>query len=90
MFELFAKLIANHVDAYRRVQSAQAALSDAQANADLREQFIAVLGHDLRNPLAALDAGVAMLRRRLGPELKALPILDEMEQSSGRMPPGTL
>ena len=28
---------------------------------ELREQFIAVLGHDLRNPLAAIDAGVRML-----------------------------
>jgi sigma-B regulation protein RsbU (phosphoserine phosphatase) len=30
----------------------------------LREQFIAVLGHDLRNPLAALGAGVRMLSER--------------------------
>ena len=29
----------------------------------LREQFIAVLGHDLRNPLAAVDAGIRMLKR---------------------------
>jgi sigma-B regulation protein RsbU (phosphoserine phosphatase) len=29
----------------------------------LREQFIAVLGHDLRNPLAALLAGTRMLER---------------------------
>lgn len=29
----------------------------------LREQFIAVLGHDLRNPLAALAAGARMLER---------------------------
>ena len=30
----------------------------------LREQFIAVLGHDLKNPLAALAAGVRMLQLR--------------------------
>jgi len=29
----------------------------------LRDQFIAVLGHDLRNPLAAITAGTGMLRR---------------------------
>jgi sigma-B regulation protein RsbU (phosphoserine phosphatase) len=31
--------------------------------AALREQFIAVLGHDLRNPLAAIDAGRRMLEK---------------------------
>lgn len=30
---------------------------------ELREQFIAVLGHDLRNPLAAIDAGVRVVLR---------------------------
>lgn len=30
----------------------------------LREQFIAVLGHDLRNPLAAIRAGIDMLDKR--------------------------
>jgi sigma-B regulation protein RsbU (phosphoserine phosphatase) len=43
--------------------------ADARAEAEhetslLREQFIAVLGHDLRNPIAALDAGVRMLGGR--------------------------
>ncbi len=30
----------------------------------LREQFIAVLGHDLRNPLASIDSGVRLLTQR--------------------------
>lgn len=34
-----------------------------QQTADLREQFIAVLGHDLRNPLAAIDAGRRMIQK---------------------------
>jgi sigma-B regulation protein RsbU (phosphoserine phosphatase) len=39
--------------------------SKAQAEAAVvREQFIAVLGHDLRNPLAAIDAGLRVLQRR--------------------------
>ena len=38
--------------------------------AALREQFIAVLGHDLRNPLTSIRAGMTLLQRRerLGPE----------------------
>jgi len=31
--------------------------------AELREQFIAVLGHDLRNPLASFTGGIRMLRK---------------------------
>lgn len=39
--------------------------SKAQAEAAVvREQFIAVLGHDLRNPLAAIAAGIRVLQRR--------------------------
>lgn len=43
---------------------AQAATEAEHETSMLREQFIAVLGHDLRNPLAALAAGVRMLSRR--------------------------
>jgi sigma-B regulation protein RsbU (phosphoserine phosphatase) len=38
------------------------ALSSQREEAELREQFIAVLGHDLRNPLAAISAGTRLLQ----------------------------
>jgi sigma-B regulation protein RsbU (phosphoserine phosphatase) len=41
----------------------QAALADREVS-ELREQFIAVLGHDLRNPLASIDSGIRMLSDR--------------------------
>jgi signal transduction histidine kinase len=50
----------------------------------LREQFIAVLGHDLRNPLASVDAGVRLLRSR-PLDNKALQIVSLMENSTKRM-----
>lgn len=50
----------------------------------LREQFIAVLGHDLRNPLAALGAGVRLLRRREKLSERGIAILEEMDGSIGR------
>jgi signal transduction histidine kinase len=84
-FELFAKLIAHHLDSERRVRMSQAALLDAQQASELRDQFIAVLGHDLRNPLAALEAGVRLLRRRMAPDPGVTKLLDEMDRSSGRM-----
>ena len=40
-----------------------ASLADERRTSELREQFIAVLGHDLRNPLASIDAGAALLAR---------------------------
>ena len=40
-----------------------AALLDERSASALREQFIAVLGHDLRNPLAAIMGGAQLLRK---------------------------
>jgi sigma-B regulation protein RsbU (phosphoserine phosphatase) len=55
-----------------------------QENAELREQFIAVLGHDLRNPLASISSATNLLRKGPSPE-RALRILDLMEGSVVRM-----
>ncbi len=63
MFKLFAELIAFHLDANDRLASTQAALVDERKISEFREQFIAVLGHDLRNPLASIDAGTRLLQR---------------------------
>ncbi|WP_216599891.1 PAS domain-containing sensor histidine kinase [Sphingomonas sp. AP4-R1] len=43
--------------------SQRAAAIERQAS-ELREQFIAVLGHDLRNPLASISSGVRLLTER--------------------------
>ena len=64
MFKNFAQLIAFHLDAQDRATKQEAALFDAQEAAKLREQFVAILAHDLRNPLASIDAGVSLLLRR--------------------------
>ena len=50
MFLLFADLIAMHLDADRKRQAQEAALENALETGEKREQFIAMLGHDLRNP----------------------------------------
>jgi signal transduction histidine kinase len=61
MFTLFADLIGFHLDAQERLASSEAALLDEQQAAVLREQFVAVLAHDLRNPLASIEAGLRLL-----------------------------
>lgn len=55
-----------------------------QQDGQLREQFIAVLGHDLRNPLAAIDAGRRMLEKDQT-DPKALRITRLMGESVMRM-----
>ena len=81
-FKLFAELIACHLDANMRVAASEATLARERELSELREQFIAVLGHDLRNPLAAVSAGMQMLARR--PERSAA-VVAQMEQSLSRM-----
>ena len=41
----------------------EASLLDERETSALREQFIAVLGHDLRNPLAGISGGVELMMR---------------------------
>jgi GAF domain-containing protein len=68
MFKLFAELIASHLDAGDRVELIENRLALERQNAELREQFIAVLGHDLRNPLAAIQGGLRLLNKKVDEE----------------------
>ncbi|EHR05017.1 GAF domain-containing sensor histidine kinase [Bradyrhizobium sp. WSM471] len=70
MFKLFAELIASHLDAAERVELIANRLALEQRNAELREQFIAVLGHDLRNPLASIQGGLRLLHKKVDDEGK--------------------
>lgn len=63
MFKLFAELIAFHLDTSERLATSEASLIGERKASELREQFIAVLGHDLRNPLASIDAGARLLQK---------------------------
>ncbi|SDT10443.1 hypothetical protein SAMN05216421_2908 [Halopseudomonas xinjiangensis] len=63
MFQLFAELVALHLDGHLKLAESEASLIDERATAKLREEFIAVLGHDLRNPLASIKAGTASILR---------------------------
>jgi signal transduction histidine kinase len=83
-FESLAQLIGLQLDAQDKLRESEAALSEAESNAGLREQFIAILGHDLRNPVAAIDAGATMLAKApLDP--RSARIVDQMKLSCGRI-----
>ena len=68
MMESFARLLTIQIESEEVAQRTEAALKKELAIAELREQFIAVLGHDLRNPLFAITAGAELLVKRLGDE----------------------
>jgi signal transduction histidine kinase len=63
--ELFAQLIALNLDMEERLLSSRTALIAAHERAKLREHFIAVLGHDLRNPLASISIAAEVLESDL-------------------------
>jgi signal transduction histidine kinase len=82
--ELFAQLIAKQLDSELAHAVARTALLSERETAELREQFIAVLGHDLRTPLGAFQNGIDLLRRR-HPDQDVLPLLQRMQRSVARM-----
>ena len=84
MFRLFADLIAFHLDAQERLRLSETALLDERQTAQLREQFFAVLGHDLRNPLNAVRGGAELLMMMPLPE-KAAPVVALIKRSAARM-----
>jgi sigma-B regulation protein RsbU (phosphoserine phosphatase) len=60
------------------------ALTAQREDAELREQFIAVLGHDLRNPLASISAGTQLLQKsKLNERAEAIVMM--MQKSVVRM-----
>jgi phosphoserine phosphatase RsbU/P len=60
------------------------ALTSHREDAELREQFIAVLGHDLRNPLASISAGTQLIQRsKLDERAEAVVVM--MQKSIVRM-----
>jgi signal transduction histidine kinase len=84
MFKLFAELIATHLEAVDRLAASEATLLSERETSELREQFIAVLGHDLRNPLASIAAGTRMLEKEDSEEA-ASEILGLIQKSVMRM-----
>ena len=84
MFKLFADLIGLHLQAQERLGKSEAALVAAKQAADLHGQFVAVLGHDLRNPLSAVQTGAKMLLG-LGLDKRAANIATVIDRSAARM-----
>lgn len=86
MFTGFAELIAVQLASERASERQRRALEDERAEGELREQFIAILGHDLRGPLNGIAAGAQYLQlptAGLGPQ--ALSVAQRIANSTRRM-----
>lgn len=62
MFRLFADLISSHLGALERVVKSEQQVTAERQVSQRREQFIGVLGHDLRSPLGAISMGAVILK----------------------------
>lgn len=84
MFKLFADLIAFHLDAVEQLSLTESRLSEERKTAELREQFIAILGHDLRNPVGAIT-NVAQLLLRMPLDERTNRLANILQDASYRM-----
>jgi hypothetical protein len=71
-------------DKMRLLAAQNAALEEKARIQQFQERFLAILGHDLRNPLAAIDMGIGVLRQLSG-DAASLRILDRIQSSTRRM-----
>jgi signal transduction histidine kinase len=83
-FELFCQLISLQLDVEEHLENSAAALLDEQQTAELREQFIAVLGHDMRTPLSSIVAGAQALQR-MPQSTQATAVVERIQRSGDRM-----
>ncbi|MCL9799989.1 GAF domain-containing sensor histidine kinase [Pseudomonas sp. AKS31] len=81
---LFAQLIAMNLDTQRHLEATQIELNNANELGRLREQFIAVLGHDLRTPLSAVRMSADLLQSKTE-DKRSLNLIAAIRNSSVRM-----
>ncbi|EAR49791.1 sensor histidine kinase [Oceanicola granulosus HTCC2516] len=63
MLEMFADVIGRGLETEERLETQERLVEQQREMARIQEEFVAVLGHDLRNPVAALDAGLRQIER---------------------------
>ena len=85
MFELFAQLIALQLESDRQRDRTESLLMDERAAGELREQFIAVLGHDLRNPLSAITMAATLMQTKAHDPAAVIASGQRIERSARRM-----
>jgi signal transduction histidine kinase len=85
IFTRFASLIAVALNNQEVLERESATLKDERATSELREQFIAILGHDLRNPLQAIAVGSELLIRKANDPQFVLQLAARIKTNARRM-----
>ena len=68
----------------RALAAERAAVAEKARIQEFQERFLGILGHDLRNPLASIDMGAAILHQQIA-DPKMLRVIGRMQSSSLRM-----
>ncbi|WP_295992988.1 HAMP domain-containing sensor histidine kinase [Rugamonas sp.] len=82
--KLYAELISRQLESEARVMASEAALSLERQDAELREQFIAVLGHDLRTPLSSIVSGATVLKK-IAADAQVAAVAERIHRSGQRI-----
>jgi PAS domain S-box-containing protein len=69
----------------RSLAAEKASLAEKSRVQQFQERFLAILGHDLRNPLAAISMGASLLRVHGAQDAASVRILDRVDASASRM-----
>jgi signal transduction histidine kinase len=85
IFKRFASMIAVALHDQEVQARNLESLAAERARSELREQFIAILGHDLRNPLQAVSASSELLARRSEDPTKVRQLALRIHGSAKRM-----
>ncbi|MFZ6640155.1 GAF domain-containing sensor histidine kinase [Undibacterium sp. TC4M20W] len=81
---LFAQLLSSQMDSEEALRDARKNLVHERETSELREQFIAVLGHDLRNPLGSILTGTDVLLLQ-GATTQTKTVIERMRRSALRI-----
>lgn len=82
--KLFAELLSSQIETESVLADTRAALAHERDIAELREQFIAILGHDLRTPLSSIMTGAQVIDR-LTTDERILRVSARMTRSGQRI-----
>ncbi|SFP91446.1 GAF domain-containing sensor histidine kinase [Tranquillimonas alkanivorans] len=83
-FALFADLIAAQLGTHRALATQGRELRRERSFGRVREEFLAMLGHDLRNPVSAIQAGARLLKRT-PLDARSAAVVEQIDSSAARM-----
>ncbi|GGA08902.1 GAF domain-containing sensor histidine kinase [Neptunicoccus cionae] len=77
MLEMFADAIGKSLETEERLEAQEKQVEQEREMMRIQDEFVAVLGHDLRNPVAALQSGIRLLGRQPLPDgaRKLVPVM---------------